>query len=146
MAFTTPEESRIPTLDGELYQQWLPTGKAKGRNSPPTKIDVCSEIASQLDRAYLGGIGRGEGLEHSLQRISAKIVFSGKFRRETSTHPRDTAEHLGNDEHGEGLGKDEDEDEAGESDEGGHHDDFGSESVGSPTVDLDEMSGWTCGV
>jgi len=44
-----------------------------------------------------------------------------------------------------GAGVDEDEDEAGQSeDRGGHHDDFRAKSVGHPTVDPSHVIGRPC--
>lgn len=67
-----------------------------------------------MNGADFGGVGGGECLENS---------------------PWDTAEDFADDEHGKRVGKDHDEDETGESDDGGHHDDLGAIAVGGPTVD-----------
>lgn len=72
-------------------------------------------VSGEVLITHLRSVSRGERLEDT---------------------PRDTAEHLGDDEHGQTVGEDEDEDEGSKGDDGRKHDLFGSESLRSPSVDL----------
>lgn len=108
------DEGKTPTpvtCDG---QSGLDDTGRKQDTDTPAEIDVGGKVTTELNRADFGGVGSGKCLEDS---------------------PWDTAKDFADDEHGKGVGKDHDEDETSESDDGGHHDDLGTPAVSSVTVE-----------
>lgn len=80
----------------------------------PAEVDVGGEITAEGDRADLGGVGDGDGLENT---------------------PRDSTQNFGDDESLDVLGGEEDGDEAGKEDEAGEESFTVAPAFGDVAVD-----------